>query len=338
MWDPAIDDVRLAHPLFYRMNAGQHLRDHASVEDAGGDQAIHLPKAHRRHQRALVGWIFHDAGHVGEKDELLRVNRGGDLAGSGVGVDVVRRAILATADGCDDWDRLAGDQLGQWRGIDGLHIPYEAQLNRAVRSLGYMRSDRQDTGIPSRDADGVATQCVYCLYEAGVDLAEEHILDDLHRIVVRYPQSIDPFRLDFPFLQSSIDGGATTVDDDWIDADKLHEYEILQNRICSSDGGQRAAAILDDDRLFAKGLDVGQGLHEDGGLVDILLQIVLHRFNCLPPPSQSGSSAARRPLSIQPRYGRRRRSYSLRPKCPSPPATPSGPQPHTRPGRALTES
>ena len=61
-------------------------------------------------QRVVVAEVAVEAGHVGEVHELLGLERLGDRAGDGVGVDVVALAVGVDADRGDDRDELLAEQ------------------------------------------------------------------------------------------------------------------------------------------------------------------------------------------------------------------------------------
>ena len=85
--DAAVDDVGRLGAAADRVDAGLQLRPHPAVEPR---QRL-LDLAHRgaRDQRALVVGVGEPALDVGEEDRLVGAERGRDLAGRLVGVDVV---------------------------------------------------------------------------------------------------------------------------------------------------------------------------------------------------------------------------------------------------------
>ena len=84
-----------------------------------------------------------------------------------------------------------------------------------------------------------------------------------------------PPGLDIRFLEPPVDGRTAAVDDDRFDANRFHKDDVLEHCIAiviTISVRHRAAPVLDDHDLAAKGLDVGQGLDEHSCLVDVLLQ------------------------------------------------------------------
>ena len=79
-------------PPAHRLEAGLDLRDHAAADGAVGDVAARLARRHLRDQLAL---LVEHALDVGQHQQPLRADRGGDGAGGGIGVDVERLAARA---------------------------------------------------------------------------------------------------------------------------------------------------------------------------------------------------------------------------------------------------
>ena len=83
----AVDDVSGLGAAADRVDAGGELRPHAAVDP----RQLLLDLAHRgaRDQRSLLLAVAEPADHIGKEDRLVGAERGGDLAGRLVGVDVV---------------------------------------------------------------------------------------------------------------------------------------------------------------------------------------------------------------------------------------------------------
>src|SRR5438105_2871154 len=91
----AVDDDRRVDPAIDGVETGFDFGDHAAIDDAFGDQLPRLRRGELRDQ-LLVG-IEHP-GDVGQQQQARRLDRGGDGARYGVGVDVVGLARRTNAD------------------------------------------------------------------------------------------------------------------------------------------------------------------------------------------------------------------------------------------------
>src|SRR5207244_3066674 len=91
----AVDDVRLRGPALQRPERGFDLGEHAAVDDALPHESLGVLARERADELAVA---VADALDVGQVDQLLGAERGGDLTGDQVGVDVVRLAGGADAD------------------------------------------------------------------------------------------------------------------------------------------------------------------------------------------------------------------------------------------------
>src|SRR5210317_917358 len=91
--DPTVEDVSAPNAAAYRVNATRDLRDHASGDGAVGDQIVQLIGGCLPDEAVGVIDIAPQSLDIGEIHKLLRSERHGDLAGNGVGVDVVRLTV-----------------------------------------------------------------------------------------------------------------------------------------------------------------------------------------------------------------------------------------------------
>src|SRR5580704_10954291 len=96
---PSVEDDCPLSSAVDGVEAGLDLRDHATRDRPIGDQPARFGGGQLRYQ-ALVG-VKH-ARHVGQQQKPLRVHRGGNRAGDGVGIDVVGLAVVADPNRRDD--------------------------------------------------------------------------------------------------------------------------------------------------------------------------------------------------------------------------------------------
>src|SRR5690606_8329759 len=118
---PPIDDVSAVNAALDSVQRAANLRQHAAVDGAVGDQAIHLSGGQSGQHLSL---LVHQAGDVGQQHQFFRLQRFGDLACHQVRVDVVGLAIRADANRCDDRDEVAANQHFQQLGIDPGDLTY----------------------------------------------------------------------------------------------------------------------------------------------------------------------------------------------------------------------
>ena len=109
-----------------------------------------------------------------------------------------------------------------------------------------------------------------------VDAAGEHHLDDAHGLLVGDAHAVDEARLHAQLVEHVGDLRPAAVDDDRVQPDELQEHDVAAEALAQARIVHRVAAVLDDDRLAAKFLDVGQRLDEDGGFLDGGEPLVAH--------------------------------------------------------------
>ena len=132
--DTAVEDVGAPHAVVRR--ASTHDRIFGIIPSdslPSASSALEPGNVDPRDQRGLVGIVGVEPGDVGEVDELLRVERLGDRAGDGVGVDVVGLARLVDADRRDHRDQVLVEQPHHDRRVDARHVADEAEALVAHR-------------------------------------------------------------------------------------------------------------------------------------------------------------------------------------------------------------
>ena len=110
--------------------------------------------------------------------------------------------------------------------------------------------------IPAGDARGLAAELVERRNDLRVDVAVEHVLDDLDRLLVGHAQAVDELGLQPGFAHPLRDRFAAAVDEHGVDADRLEENHVAQHALDDLLVLHRAAAVLDDDGFSAVLLDV----------------------------------------------------------------------------------
>ena len=112
--------------LLERVDAGFDLRDHAAGNGAVGDQLARI--LHRQFRNQLLRLVEH-AGNVGQQQQPLGLQRAGDRAGKGVGIDVEGLPGLRGRQRRQHRDQLMADQLVQQRQVDLFGFADEAEID-----------------------------------------------------------------------------------------------------------------------------------------------------------------------------------------------------------------
>ena len=107
--------------------------------------------------------------------------------------------------------------------------------------------------------------------------AAEHHLDHVHGLGVGDAHALDELALLAEARQQLVDLRPAAVHDHRIHADQLQQHHVVGEAALEALVGHGVAAVLDDDGLAVKALDVGQRLGEDLGLVNRAQIRVAHR-------------------------------------------------------------
>src|SRR6516162_8434624 len=122
MSQPAIHDVRLLDAGAEAVAACLDLGDHAFVDYLLLDQLLAAWHVQARDQRIGVTPVGKNAWRIGEQDELLCIQLGGDGGGGGVGVDVEPTACLVDSKRRNQRDDARGAEIAQQIGIDARYL------------------------------------------------------------------------------------------------------------------------------------------------------------------------------------------------------------------------
>jgi hypothetical protein len=89
-----------------------------------------------------------------------------------------------------------------------------------------------------------------------VDLADEHHLRDLDRLLIRNAQPVDELHRQLEPLHVARDLRSAAVHDHRIHPDVLEQHHVTRKLLLEPRVGHRRAAVLDHDRLAVKLADV----------------------------------------------------------------------------------
>ena len=277
--DPPVQDVGPVDAMFQGVHAALDLGDHAPADDAAGQQGGHLFPADLVDQRTVVLGVPEDAPDVGEEDELFRPQGDGQLRRCGVGVDVVGGVVVdAQGHGGDHGDVPAGQHVVDHLGLHLHDLAHQAVL--LVQLLGL-----EEGPVQAAQADGLAPQVVDDGHQVLVHLPAEDLLDDVHGLLIGVPQAVHEPGLLAHLFQHVADLRPAAVDHHHPDAHQVEQDDVADHRAAQLLGDHGVAAVLDDDGLAVPLLNVGQGLHQDGGA----LHIIVHVHGWVPPGLSCGS-------------------------------------------------
>mmetsp|Transcript_62274 Transcript_62274/g.197179 ORF Transcript_62274/g.197179 Transcript_62274/m.197179 type:complete len:340 (+) Transcript_62274:382-1401(+) len=254
----AIDDVRGADTLGKGPDAALHLGDHATGEDAVGDELPGARDVGFRDQGANIVLVHEDAGDVRHQHQLLGIQSRGDLPSRSVRVDIEGVAGRVSGNGCNHRDDVLVDQDLDDGWVNGRHLPDVSEVHIARLASAY------ELPILPAQANSSAALGIDQRDQGLVHVPHEHHLHHLHGRLVRHTQPVLELGLDAKLPQPGVDLRATTVHEHGPDPHERHQDEIahhpsLQGRVlhCSP-------AVLDHDSLVVEPLQVGEGLGKHG--------------------------------------------------------------------------
>jgi hypothetical protein len=121
--------------------------------------------------------------------------------------------------------------------------------------------------------DGATAETLDPFHESRIDLAAEGPLDEFHRFVGGDPQATDKLGGKPDFFHRRGNRFAPAVHEHGIDPRHFHEDDVAQQLLITRSGSSIALPpTLMRKGLPAEMLQVGQCLHQDGGLFDLLLE------------------------------------------------------------------
>jgi hypothetical protein len=276
--DAPVQEVGPSHSLAQSGDAGRHLGHHPRVEAARRQHGLQVVDRDLGDERRRIVDVPVETGHVGQVDQLLRLEGGGDGAGHGVGVDVVGLAGFVHADGGHHRHQLLVDLAFQHRGVDVADVTHESQP-------GIPGHHCDQAGVLAREPDGIGPVPVDGPHHLAVDLAHQGHTDDVDGLGVSHPQAVDEDRLLAQAPHQIGDLGAAAVDDDRVHAHPPHEGHVPGEEVDQVRGlggapldagrlgdsphpglGHGVAAVFDDHGAARELADVGQRLGQHGRL------------------------------------------------------------------------
>ncbi len=207
-------------------------------------------------QRRRIVDVVQQTGHIGEIDDLLRAELGGDGTRGGVGVDVVRLTRRKVgADGRHDRDQILCEQPVDDLGVDLLDVAHEAE--RGVADLGL-----DQPAVLARQPDGERPVGVDGRHDLAVHLADQDHGGDLECLGVGDPEPVEELGFLAETLHHVADLRAASMDDHRSDAERVQQHDVVGERLHEGVVDHGVAAELHHDRRTAERSDVGQRLDE----------------------------------------------------------------------------
>ena len=174
------------------------LRQHAVGKFAFILQLLQSAPVQVRDQRLWIILVFENAGCACYQNQLLGSERGGDLGGYRVGIDIQQGPGRVTGQWADHRHQSVIKLLLQNTGVHRIDVTDEA----VVHGFAICKIDRRTAvganqpGINATDANRRKFKLTANCENMGVDLAVEHHGADLQGILVRHAAAVDEFRFD----------------------------------------------------------------------------------------------------------------------------------------------
>ena len=177
------------------------------------------------------------------------------MRGHSVRVDVVDIALRVAAEAGHDGDVALFEQV-----VYRLDV-YVGDV-ADVAEGGTLRLGLYEPAVYAADAHGLAAGRLDEVDEALADLAGEHHLHDVYRVLIRHAQAVHELGLDAVAAQGLVYLGPAAVHEHHLDAYELQQHDVLHDLGLELLVLHGVPAVLDDDDAVPVLLDVGQGLYE----------------------------------------------------------------------------
>src|SRR6516164_5184132 len=256
--------------VFERIDAGLDLGNHAAGNRSVGDQAA----------RFVGGQLFDQlfrlveyAGNVGEQQQTLGLERAGNCAGKGVGIDVESAAVGARRDRRQDRNQLAAENLIEHGGVDLLRLADKSKIDDflnlgtrvddGARELARCNHIAVLAAQPDRLAAGLVDVADHLL----VDGSGQNHFNDFERLFVGDAQTIGELRFDADALEHGFDLRATAMHHHRINGRLFQKHDVAGEFARQMLVAHSVPAILHHDGRFVVALHIRQGFRQDLSLL-----------------------------------------------------------------------
>lgn len=268
VWDSSVDEVDFADASIKRIDGGADLGDHAAFDGAVFDEVQGFRAGQRIDEAGRVAGITQDTGNIGNVDEL----DGLEFLGKGccckvcINVEWFVRAEFTCKRGDYGGDfHVEGFRDARQEGADDA--AYFADVN-GVAVFIFLLEAFSNEDFRARDADGFASEFSHGLDESGVDDAGERAFDDGDGFRRGDAEAVDEAGFESGVSHGLRDGLAAAVDDDWVDAKNFEQDDVFEELADEFRVVHGATAKLDQEDFVAIGLQVRQGIDDDGCFVN----------------------------------------------------------------------
>ncbi len=152
-----------------------------------------------------------------------------------------------------------------------LDLADKAEIDRRDLAFGLRREALREQHALAGNANRAPAEAVELLHDPGVDMRVEHFLDDADGLLIGDAQAVDEARLQPRIAHALGDRFSAAVDEHGLDADGVEKDDVAQEALDDLLVFHGAAAVLNDEALAAKFLDVRERLDErfdtNGGCV-----------------------------------------------------------------------
>ena len=166
--------------------------------------------------------------------------------------------MVARRHGGNHRDVPRRDRIAHDLGIHLEDLADEAEILRRGQLVRF-----QKRAVLPAETDCLAARVFEKLHEVLVDLAREHLLHDVHRLLVGVTHTVDKLAFLADLFQHPANLWTAAVHEHDVDTDELHQYDVVHHGFFQLGVDHRVAAVLDDDCLARPLADVRHRLHED---------------------------------------------------------------------------
>ena len=133
MFLPAIDDVGLPYPPFEGLQTAPDFWNHTPLDRIIRDAPLSFRHGEGRNELPI---LVEHASLVGEQNEFPRLEGGSHASGHQVGVDVIRLAVFAGTDRCNDRYKLTIEETHDDLVVDRGYVSDHPHIDDLRRLIG----------------------------------------------------------------------------------------------------------------------------------------------------------------------------------------------------------
>ena len=143
-------------------------------------------------------------------------------------------------------------------GVDLSDLSYKAQFR--IQLVRF-----QQGTIQTAQAHSFATGILQALDQILIDLARQHLLNNVHSLLVGDPHAIQELSLFADLFQHAVDLRPAAVDQHHVDAYQLHQNDVVHDVVFQILVNHGIAAIFHHNGFTRVFFDIGQGLYQNLG-------------------------------------------------------------------------